>query len=63
VNRYDILPDRIVFYVWPKAGGSTFTFQLRPRLAMVAKSSSSILYDYYNPEARSEVPPFQWMIK
>ena len=39
VNRYDVLPDRIVFYLWPKAGGASFWhFSLRARTPMVAKS-------------------------
>jgi hypothetical protein len=63
VDRYDVLPDRILFYLWPKAGGASFDFVMRARIPMVAKSSASVLYDYYNPEARSEVAPVQWLIK
>ena len=57
VDRYDVLPDRVVFYLWPKAGGAEFNFLLRVRNAMAAKSAPSLLYDYYNPEALSEVLP------
>ena len=63
VDRYDILPDRILFYLWPKAGGASFDFDLHARTPMVAKSSASVLYDYYNPEALSEVLPLRWTIK
>jgi hypothetical protein len=62
-NRYEVLPDRVVFYLWPTAGGSSFSFNLSARMPMKAKSDPSILYDYYNPEALSEISPFQWSIK
>jgi hypothetical protein len=57
LNHYDILPDRIVAYLWPQAGGTTFHFRFRPRFAMNAKSAPSLLYDYYNPDARVAVTP------
>jgi hypothetical protein len=62
VGHYDILPDRIVFYVWPKAGGSEFNFTFRPRFRMEAGTAPSLLYDYYNPEARSVVKPVKFVI-
>jgi hypothetical protein len=57
VNHYDVLPDRIVLYVWPRADATSFTFHFRPRMGMQAKSAASVLYDYYNPEASVTVPP------
>ena len=30
---------------------------------MTAQSSESILYDYYNPEARASVPPARFTVK
>jgi hypothetical protein len=32
-------------------------------MPMLAKSAVSVLYDYYNPEASSEVAPVQWSVK
>jgi alpha-2-macroglobulin-like protein len=61
-GRYDVLPDRIVFYVWPKAGGTEFSFSFRPRFRMEANTTPSLLYDYYNPEARSLVMPVKFLI-
>jgi hypothetical protein len=58
-----VLPDRVLFYLWPLAGGASFDFTLRGRMPAVAKSSASTLCDYYNPEARSELAPIQWLIK
>jgi len=63
IGRYEVLPDRVVFYLWPQAGGAAFNFAFRPRLAEKAKAASSVLYDYYNPEASSEVPPSVFTIQ
>jgi hypothetical protein len=63
VDRYDVLPDRVVLYLWPVAGGVSLDFDLRARMPMEAKTASSILYDYYNPEALSEIAPVGWQVK
>jgi hypothetical protein len=57
MGRYDVLPDRVVFYLWPQAGGAAFDFTFRPRFGEKAKTAASVLYDYYNPEARVVVAP------
>ena len=62
VSRYDVLPDRLVLYLWPYAGGSKLTFTLRPRFGLKARSAPSVLYDYYNPEARTVVAPTDFVI-
>lgn len=63
INQYDVLPDRVVLYLWPEAGGVKFDFKFRPRFGLNAKSAASVLYDYYNPEARTVVPPATFQIK
>jgi hypothetical protein len=63
INQYDILPDRVVVYLWPQAGGLKFDFQFRPRMAMKAQSAPAEVYDYYNPEARTVVAPARFVIK
>jgi len=63
VDQYDILPDRLIVYLWPEAGGTRFQFKLRPRFGMVAYSASSVLYDYYNPEARAVVAPTKFVVR
>jgi A-macroglobulin receptor binding domain len=50
LSRYEVLSDRVVFYLWPKASGASFDFSLQTRMPMQAKSAASVLYDYYNPE-------------
>jgi uncharacterized protein YfaS (alpha-2-macroglobulin family) len=62
VDHYEILPDRIVFYLW-RAGGAKFEFDLNARFGMIAKTAASSLYDYYNPEALAEVMPSRWIVK
>ena len=62
IQSYEVQPDRVVFYVWPRAGGTNFSFTLKPRFAMSAASAESVLYDYYNPQARASVPPAHFVI-
>lgn len=63
LTRYDVLPDRVVVYIWPRAGGVKFDFKFRPRFGLTAKSAASVIYDYYNPESRSVVQPSVFRIK
>ena len=64
ITQYDVLPDRVVVYVWPKAGGSaSFNFKFRPRFGLRAKTAPSTLYDYYNPEAKVVVPPSVFTVR
>jgi uncharacterized protein YfaS (alpha-2-macroglobulin family) len=59
----DVLPDRVIFYLWPPAGGVKFDFKFRARYGIKAKSAPSVLYDYYNPEARAVVAPVQFVVR
>jgi hypothetical protein len=63
ISQYDVLPDRVVVYLWAYAGGSDFVFKFRPRFALTAKTAPSIVYDYYNPEARAVVVPATFVVK
>ncbi|HSB29231.1 MAG TPA: alpha-2-macroglobulin family protein, partial [Pyrinomonadaceae bacterium] len=63
ISQYDVLPDRVVIYLWPRAGGSEFSFKFRPRLAVTAKASASSIYDYYNPEAKAMVAPGTFVVR
>ncbi len=60
INQYDILPDRLIVYVWPHAGGTKFSFTFKVRFGVKALTAPTILYDYYNPEARAVVEPTQF---
>jgi A-macroglobulin TED domain/Alpha-2-macroglobulin family/Carboxypeptidase regulatory-like domain/MG2 domain/A-macroglobulin receptor binding domain/Macroglobulin domain MG3 len=63
INHYDVLPDRVIFYLWPPAGGVRFDFRFRARYGIKAKTAPSVLYDYYNPEARAVVAPTQFVVR
>jgi hypothetical protein len=63
LNQYDVLPDRVIVYLWPRAGGTRFEFKFRPRFGLKAQTASSALYDYYNPEARVSVAPVKFIVK
>jgi hypothetical protein len=63
ISQYDVLPDRVVVYLWPTAAGVSFNFKFRPRFGMKAKTAPSTLYDYYNPEATVVVPPSVFTVR
>ncbi len=63
VSRYDVLPDHIVLYLWPRSGGVKFSFGFRPRYGIKARTASSVLYDYYNPDALVSLPPADFVIR
>jgi hypothetical protein len=63
VDGYEVQPDRVVFYLWPSAGGSKFQFVFRPRFGINAMSAPSVLYDYYNPEANAAVLPVRFNVQ
>lgn len=62
-GRYEVLPDRVILYLWPRAGGVNFTFRFRPRFSLSAHAAPSALYDYYNPEARVNLIPARFEVR
>lgn len=63
ITQYDILPDRVVLYLWPRGNGAKLDFQFRPRFGLAAKTAPSVIYDYYNPESRVVLPPVKFLVK
>ena len=63
ISQYDVLPDRVVIYLWTRAGGTDFDFKFRPRFGLNAQTAASTVYDYYNPEARAIVAPTRFVVK
>ena len=63
INQYDVLPDRLIVYVWPHAGGTKFSFSFKVRFGLKALTAPTTLYDYYNPEARAVVEPTQFHVQ
>ncbi|MEQ1643193.1 MAG: alpha-2-macroglobulin family protein, partial [Pyrinomonadaceae bacterium] len=63
VSWYEVLPDRVIVYMWARAGGTKFSFNFRPRYGINAQTPASIVYDYYNPEAQAVVAPLRFSLK
>jgi len=63
ISRYDVLPDRIIVYMWSKAGGTNINFKFKPRYRVNAKTPASTVYDYYNPEAQAIAAPLRFNVK
>ena len=63
LSRYEVLPDRIIVYMWARAGGSKFSFTFKPRYGIKAKTPASVIYDYYNEESRGIVAPLEFEVK
>ena len=58
ISRYELQPDRIVFYLWSSlAEGSHFNFRFTPRYAIHAKAAPATLSDYYNPDLKAVLQP------
>jgi hypothetical protein len=63
LSQYDVLPDRVIVYLWPRAAGLKFSFKFKPRYGVNAQTAPSALYDYYNPEARVVIAPSRILVK
>jgi hypothetical protein len=63
LNHYDVLPDRVIIYLWPQAGGAKFSFKFKTRYGVKAQTAPSALYDYYNPEAQVVIAPSRFVVK
>jgi hypothetical protein len=59
---YEVQPDKVVFYLWPAAGGANLSFNFRMRYRMEAMSAPSLLYDYYNLESNANVAPVRFAV-
>ena len=62
VDSYEVEPDQVTFYVWPRAADVKFRFVFRPRYAMKARAAQSVLYDYYNPDERVVIEPAKFVV-
>jgi hypothetical protein len=63
VDSYEVAPDHVTFYVWPRAADVKFHFLFRPRYAMKARGAQSELYDYYNPDSRVVLAPETFVVR
>jgi hypothetical protein len=63
VDSYEVAPDHVTFYVWPRAADVKFRFIFRPRYAMKARTAQSVLYDYYNPDEQVVLEPASFVVR
>lgn len=61
-QSYEIRPDKVVLYLWPWDKPISSCFHFRMRYAIDARTAPSVLYDYYNPDARIVVPPVRFTV-
>ena len=63
VDSYEVAPDHVTFYVWPRAADVKFRFLFRPRFAMKARAAQSLLYDFYNPDSHLVLAPETFVVR
>ena len=56
----EVLPDKVLVYLWPRAGGLSLHFRITLRYRIDALTAPSSVYDYYNPDARADVAPVRF---
>jgi hypothetical protein len=57
VDFFEVAPDHLTLYVWPRAADVKFRFVFRVRYALKARAAESVLWDYYNPDERVVLEP------
>jgi uncharacterized protein YfaS (alpha-2-macroglobulin family) len=63
ISRYELQPDRIVFYLWSSAAvGDKFSFRFTPRYSIRAKAAPAKLVDYYNPDLSAVIAPQYFVV-
>ncbi|HVE59777.1 MAG TPA: MG2 domain-containing protein [Pyrinomonadaceae bacterium] len=62
-SRYDVLPDRVIVYLWSSSGAAEFNFKFKPRFGLSAQTAPSLVYDYYNEEAKATLAPQRFEVK
>jgi hypothetical protein len=63
IYSFEVAPDRVILYLWPRSEQTEFSFTFRPRYAMRVRTAPSVLYDYYNPDARFVVTPLGFAVR
>ena len=62
VDSYEVEPDHVTFYLWPRMADTRFRFHFRLRYPMKARAAESVLYDYYNPDERISIEPPRFVV-
>jgi hypothetical protein len=60
IEKYEITGRQIIIYVRNLDNrGISFSYRLKPKYPIKAKTPKSKVYDYYNPEVKDEVEPVE----
>ena len=63
ITRYELQPDKLIFYVWSgRAEGEEFSFKMKLRYPVTAQSAASELMDYYNPDLQVVLAPQKFTV-
>lgn len=62
-SSFDILPDKIIVYLWTGSAQTNFQFKFKSRFGINAQNAPSVVYDYYNAEANVTVAPVKFLVK
>jgi hypothetical protein len=62
LSSFEVLPDRVIAYVWPRAGGTKFFIPFTTRMAIDAVAAPHTLFDYYNPDASVSLAPNRFAV-
>jgi uncharacterized protein YfaS (alpha-2-macroglobulin family) len=65
IERYSVTARGIIVYLDQLAPQETleFSYRLKARMPLRAKSLSSRVYEYYNPENKAEAQPVEFLVK
>ena len=61
--RFETAPGRVILYLRPQAGGIEVPVTFRARMALDAVSEPTVLYEYYDPDARVTLAPERFRIR
>ena len=64
IGRYSMTGRQVMVYLERMEPRQvvTFSYQLKARFPIRAKTPKSVAYDYYNPERRSEAQPVEMQV-
>ena len=62
-SSFDVLPDKILIYAAAQSFPLDFSFKFNLRYGIKAQTAPSLVYDYYNEEARTVVAPIEFIVE
>jgi len=62
ISQYDVYRIELSSISGQRGAVSTLISSFAPRFALTAKAAPSVVYDYYNPDARAVVSPVTFVV-